>query len=552
MSRSTQDWDHEVEFLVIGSGAGGLTAALTAADRGLQTLIIEKAPVYGGSTALSGGGIWAPNNPTLMREGLRDSRADVRAYLDAVVGDRVPSANIDAFIDEGPRMLNFLEQSPHIRFQWCPGYSDYHPEKPGGRPAGRTIEVLPFNLKELGEDEHLMRPAALATPPGLFITSKDFVQLNMVARTWKARRTALATGFNAVKAIATGAHMDTLGRGLIGRLRMAVKDAKVPLWLDTPLQELITDEDGAVLGVLAERNGKPLRIRATRGVMLATGGFEHNDEMRDKHLMAGGQENFSAAATSNTGDGILAGQRVGAAVDLMDDAWWMPSFVRPDGIVQVLVSERSIPRSIIVNQDGKRFTNEAAPYVTFVHSQLKGGHDPLWFVFDARAKNRYQVGGIMPGQKFPQHWLDAGLIVRADTIAELARGIGVPEAGLVETVSRFNEQARRGVDEDFHRGDSAYDNYYGDPSLPQPTIDVMDHGPFYALRTRAGDLGTKGGLTYNEHAQVLGESGKVIEGLYATGNTAAAVMGNDYAGAGATIGPAMTFGYVGAAHAAKG
>ncbi|SEM24235.1 FAD-binding protein [Rhodococcus maanshanensis] len=551
MPASEQSWDHEVDFVVVGSGCGGLTGALAAADRGMDTLVIEKAAVYGGTTALSGGGIWVPNNPLLVREGLGDSRADVRTYLDAVVGDRVPSENLDAFIDEGPRTLEFLETSSrHMRFQWCTGYSDYHPEQPGGRPNGRTIEPLPVNLKELGEDEDLLRPAALATPPGLFITSKDFVQLNMVTRTWKAKWTALLTGLRAVKAIVLRRNMDTLGRALIARLRLALKDAGVPLWLNTALQSLVTDESGAVVGVVAERNGAQVRIRARRGVLLASGGFEYNEEMRKRYLREGGKDNFSAAAVENTGDGIVAGEKLGAAVDLMDDAWWMPSFHRPDGINQVLVSERSIPRSIIIDQHGKRFTNEASPYVTFVHDQLAGGHEPTWFVFDHKAKGRYPIGGIMPGQKFPKAWLESGLIQTAETVEELAAKIDVPVAALVETVQRYNGFARAGRDEDFNRGASAYDNYYGDPTLPQPTLDVLDQGPYYALRTRAGDLGTKGGLVYNEKAQVLRTDGGVIEGLYATGNTSAAVMGNDYAGAGATIGPAMVFGYIGARHAA--
>ncbi|MEV0336273.1 FAD-binding protein [Nocardia sp. NPDC050717] len=550
MTATEHHWDHEVGFLVVGSGAGGLTGALAAADRGLDTLVIEKASVFGGSTALSGGGIWVPNNPTLLREGLGDSRADVRAYLDAVVGDRVPSANLDAFIDAGPRMLQFLETSPHLRFQWCTGYSDYHPEAPGGRPAGRSIEPLPVNLKELGPDEHLLRPAALATPPGLFITSKDFVQLNMVTRTWKARWTALLTGLRAVKAILLRRHMDTLGRALIARLRLALRDAGVPLWLDTPLRSLITDESGAVVGVLAEREGREFRIRARHGVLLATGGFEYNQAMRKQYLPEGGRDNFSAASADNTGDGIIAGEKVGAAVDLMDDAWWMPSFQRPEGINQVLVSERSIPRSIIVDSTGKRFTNEASPYVTFVHAQLAGSHDPAWLVFDAKAKSRYPIGGIVPGQKFPDTWLSSGLVQVSDTVEGLAAAIGVAPESLRDTVARFNGFARDGHDADFGRGVSAYDNYYGDPTLATPALDEIDKGPYYALRVRIGDLGTKGGLVYNADAQVLRADGSVIPGLYAAGNTSAAVMGNDYAGAGATIGPAMVFGYLGARHAA--
>jgi 3-oxosteroid 1-dehydrogenase len=544
-------WDHQVDFLVVGSGCGGLTAALTADADGLDTLIIEKAGVYGGSTALSGGNIWIPNNPTLKREGLADSRADVRSYLDAVVGDRVPGANIDAFIDNGPLAMEFLERvSPHLRFQWCTDYSDYHPEAPGGRARGRTIEPLPFDLKKLGDDEEQLRPAALATPGGLFVTSKEFARLNMVMRTWSGRRAAMQTVGRAVKGVLLRRHMDTLGRALIGRLRLAVKDAGIPLWLSTPLQSLITDDSGTVIGVRARRDGAIIRIRARAGVLLATGGFEHNNEMRKRFLRDGGKDNYSAGSPDNTGDGIVAGQSIGGAVDLMDDAWWMPAFKRPDGVMSVLVSERSIPRSIIVDQTGRRFVNEAAPYVTFVHRQLAGRHDPIWFVFDRKAKNRYQFGGVMPGQSFPKDWFASGLMRRADTLDALAAAIGVPASSLRETVNSFNGFARDGKDRDFGRGESAYDNYYGDPTLPQPTMDVIDSAPFYAARIQAGDLGTKGGLTYNANGQVLRADGTVVDGLYATGNTSAAVMGDDYAGAGATIGPSIVFGFIGARHAA--
>jgi 3-oxosteroid 1-dehydrogenase len=554
MPAADQDdaWNHQVDFLVVGSGCGGLTAALTAQAHGLDTLVIEKTAVYGGSTALSGGNIWIPNNPTLRREGLADSRDDVRRYLDAVVGDRVPAANVDAFIDNGPRTMEFLEDaSPHLQFQWCTGYSDYHPEQPGGRARGRTIEPLPFDLKRLGDDEQWLRPAALATPGGLFVTSKEFARLNMVVRTWSGRRAAMQTLGRAVKGLLLRRHMDTLGRALIGRLRLATKDAGIPLWLNTPLQSLVADESGAVVGVQARRDGAAIRIRARKGVLLACGGFEHNGEMRKRFLRDGGKDNYSAGSPDNTGDGIIAGQAVGAAVDLMDDAWWMPAFKRPDGVMSVLVSERSIPRSIIVDQTGRRFVNEAVPYVTFVHRQLAGGHDPIWFVFDRKAKNRYQFGGVMPGQAFPDDWYTSGLMHRAESIEALASGIGVPSASLRETVSSFNGFARAGRDSDFGRGESAYDNYYGDPTLPQPTMDVIGSAPFYAARIQAGDLGTKGGLVYNAHGQVLTVDGTVVAGLYATGNTSAAVMGNDYAGAGATIGPAMVFGFISARHAAE-
>jgi 3-oxosteroid 1-dehydrogenase len=372
-----------------------------------------------------------------------------------------------------------------------------------------------------------------------------------VMRTWSGRRAAMGTVGRAVKSVLLRRHMDTLGRALIGRLRLAVKLAGIPLWLDTPLQSLITDGSGAVLGVHAQHGASAIRIRARRGVLLATGGFEHNNEMRKRFLRDGGKDNYSAGSPENTGDGIVAGQAVGSAIDLMDDAWWMPAFRRPDGAMSVLVSERSIPRSIIVNQAGRRFANEAAPYVTFVHQQLAGGHDPIWFVFDRKAKNRYQFGGVMPGQKFPTDWYTSGLMHRAETVDALAAAIGVCASSLRETVDRFNGFVRDGKDSDFGRGDSAYDNYYGDPTLRCPTMDVVDSGPYYAARIQAGDLGTKGGLVYNANGQVLRSDGSIITGLYATGNTSAAVMGNDYAGAGATIGPAMVFGFIGARHAAE-
>ncbi|OBG03310.1 FAD-binding protein [Mycolicibacter sinensis] len=551
MLPSVEPTERLVDFVVVGSGCGGLTAALTANACGLDTLIIEKAGVYGGSTALSGGNIWIPNNPTLIRAGLADSRADVRRYLDAIVEYRVPSGNLDAFIDYGPETMDFLERaSPRLRFQWCAGYSDYHPEAPGGRARGRSIEPLPFDLKKLGADEALLRPATLATPAGLYVTSEEFARLNMVMRTWAGRRAALRTGWRAIKARLLRRHMATLGQALIGRLRLAVKEADIPLWLNTPLQSLITDGAGKVLGVRVVHEGSVIAVRARKGVLLASGGFEHNAEMRKHYLREGGTDDYSAGSVDNTGDGIVAGQAVGGATDLMNDAWWMPSFQRPDGIMVVLVSERSIPRSIIVDQDGKRFANEAAPYVTFVHRQLAERHDPIWFVFDAKAKSRYQIGGVLPGQKFPADWLAPGFIHRAATVEELATAIGVPPATLRDTVERFNGFARAGKDADFGRGESSYDNYYGDPTLPQPTLDAIDRGPYYAMRLRAGDLGTKGGLAYNADAQVCRPDGTLVEGLYVTGNASASVMGNDYAGAGATIGPAMVFGYIAARHAA--
>ncbi|MGW5145258.1 FAD-binding protein [Rhodococcus koreensis] len=553
MSVDEQNWDREVDLLVIGSGAGGMTAALAGAERGLDTLVVEKSAVYGGSTALSGGALWIPNSPILVREGRADDPGDVRKYLDSIVGDSVPAERLDAYIEQGPAMMQFFEQHcPHLRFSWCEDYSDYHPENVGGRPKGRTVEPLPFDMNQLGADRELQRPNSLAMPGGLYMTSTEFRHLNMFFRTWAGRRTALGVGWRSVVAMVRRRRMETLGQALVGRLRLSLQEAGVPLWLNSPLKGLITDESGAVTGAVVETGTREMRIRARRGVMMATGGFEQSEEMRKRYLREGGKDNYSAGSPDNTGDGIVAGEQIGAALDLMDDAWWMPSFRRPDGIMHVLVSERSIPPSLIVDQNGKRFTNEASPYVSFVHDQIAGGHDPVWFVFDSKAKSRYQFGGVMPGQKFPAEWFSTGLMLRAETLGELAQQMSVPADALSAEITRFNGFARTGVDADFGRGDSAYDRYYGDPRLPNPTLDEVDKAPYYAVRMEAGDLGTKGGLVCNEHSQVLSGSGEPIPGLYATGNASASVMGNDYAGAGATIGPAMVFGWVGARHAAAG
>jgi 3-oxosteroid 1-dehydrogenase len=316
------------------------------------------------------------------------------------------------------------------------------------------------------------------------------------------------------------------------------------------MKELITDDRGAVIGVIAERDGKMVRIEARKGVLLATGGFDHNKEMRAKYLPENGAPDISAGARENTGDGIIAGQRLGAAVDLMDDAWWMPSVFHPRGAVIPLVSERCIPASVIVNSAGQRFTNESGPYVNFVHDQLEGGHVPAWFIMDTKAKNRYPFAQVLPNVPFPQGFYDSGVIHKADTLPELAEAVGIPAGELVKTIERFNGFARSGTDEDFGRGYSAYDRYYGDPTMKNPNLDEIVKGPFYAIRCEAGDLGTKGGLVCDADSRVLREDGSVIDGLYATGNTSASVMGNEYAGAGATIGPSMVFGYIAAQHVA--
>jgi 3-oxosteroid 1-dehydrogenase len=554
MGASEQSFDHEVDVLVVGSGAGGLVSAWAAAGEGLDTLVIEKAELYGGNSALSGGGAWIPNAPEFLRQGQRDDPEKLLAYLRAIAPGVAPERQ-RRYLEEAPRLAAALETTPFFRngFFWAKGYSDYHPDK-GGNPLGRGLWAAPIDKRHLGDDGASLRGGTAripGAPKGMWLTSVDFHDLTALRwGGWRGKRTLLRLARRTVEARLRGQQMMTSGAALVTRLRLVLRQAGVPLWLNTPMQSLITDDEGRVVGVAALRDGRPTRIGASRGVILATGGFEFSEEMRDHYQSAVGK-GWSSGSPDNTGDGIRAGERVGGALSLMDDAWWMPAMQIPGG-VWPLVAERAYPEQFIVNAAGRRFTNEASPYTDFVHDQLAGhstgvSHIPVFMIVDQHAWTHNIIAGHLPGKPMAKAWLESGLVQRADSLAELAGRIGVPPAALQETAERFNRFARQGRDEDYHRGESAYDNYYGNPAYPNPNLGEVTQPPFYAFRLVPGDLGTKGGLLTDENAHVLRDDGTVIAGLYATGNVSASVMGNDYAGPGATIGPAMTFGWI-AAH----
>ncbi len=543
-------WDEEYDVVVVGSGGGGMASALTAHHEGLSSVVVEKGSKFGGSTAISGGAIWIPNNPVLTRLGHNDSRESILTYLTKLTDGTIEPARLEAYVDNGPAVIALLERSKWMKWTWMKGYPDYHPELDGGRPQGRSIESVALDTRKLKDDEAAQRPNSLKGPLGLWITGREYKDLAMAKRTWAGRRASLVAAWRVSSNAVIRRHMATGGRALAARLRLALKDAGIPLQLKTAMTELVV-EDGKVVGVVVKtKDAGERRIGARKGVLLACGGFEHNLAMREHYLPEGAHNDFSSGAFQNTGDGHRAAQDLGAAVALMDDAWWMPSIRHPAGASVPLVSERHIPCSVIVTTAGRRFTNESLPYVTFVHAQLAGKHDPIWFVMDAKARARYPFAQVLPGIPFSKGYYEAGVIHRADSLAALAVSIGVPSDTLQETVARWNTMAATGVDEDFGRGRSAYDQYYGDPTLPNPCMDTIDKGPFYGVRVEIGDLGTKGGLVTDEHGRVQRTDGTVIEGLYATGNAAASVMGPEYAGPGATIGPAMVFGYLAVKHAA--
>jgi 3-oxosteroid 1-dehydrogenase len=536
----------EVDVVVAGSGAAGMTAALTAAHLGLSVLVIEKAGSFGGSTARSGGGIWAPGNSVLRAAGVADTPAQARAYL-AHVAEGVPAARRDAVLEHGPEMLGLVLAKTPVRFAWVPGYADYYPEAPGGLAAGRSIEPVPLDGRRVlgGELAHLARPYL---PSPVAITQAEYRWLSLGRHPRGIRAAARVTG-RAARARLLGQRTLSMGQALAAGLRAGLAASDVPVWLDTALADLVV-EDGRVTGIHATRNGETVLIRARRGVLIATGGFERNEEMRRQYQRAPIGTEWTTGATGNTGDGIRAGEDLGAATGLMDDAWWGPSIALPGGPYFCL-AERSLPGCVLVNGAGQRFVNESAPYVDAVHAMYDANtpenpHIPAWLVFDQRYRDRYVFAGLPPHRPLPRRWYAAGAVVRADDLAGLAQAAGVDAEGLVKTVARFNEFAAAGRDEDFGRGDSAYDRYYGDPRLANPNLAPLAQPPYYAVKIVPGDLGTKGGLRTDEMARVLRTDGTVIEGLFAAGNASEAVMGHSYAGAGATIGPAMTFGYIAA------
>lgn len=546
----SQTWDHSFEVVVVGTGAAALSAAVTAADAGLSVLMIESTDRWGGSSAMSGGGLWLPNNPLMQRDGAGDSRQEALDYLDVTVGDAGPAASRQrraAFVD-GVAPFVALAERLGVRFSRAAEYPDYYPELPGGK-VGRAVEVEPFDTRALGSWWESSRGQDGVPAP---VKTDDFWLLQ---RAWSSPdgfvRGAKVVGRIAGN-LARGRRLVGMGAALTAALFDIAVRQGVQVWLSSPLEDLVI-EDGRVVGVRTIQDGAPVHVRAARGVVLGAGGFDHNAQWRQEHQGVDGSATSGAAG--NIGTAIAVAQRAGAAIDLMDDAWWGGSIPRPtpDGRAAFLVSERSVPHSVIVDARGDRFANESESYVDLGHHLLEHAKTVpgrFWMVTDVRHARRY-LRSYALDPRVTKAMKAAGILHRADTLEDLAGKIGVDPARLVATIERFNGHARTGIDHDFGRGNSAYDRYYGDPgSQPNPNLAPIEKGPFAAVEIVAGDLGTKGGVVTDSHARVLREDGSVIDGLYAAGNTSAAVVGRTYPGPGSTLGPACVFGHLAARHIA--
>jgi 3-oxosteroid 1-dehydrogenase len=555
--------DYETDILVVGSGAAGMTAAATAATLGARVLVVEKAGQWGGTSATSGGFIWLPHSHLGEAAGAEDSEEDAFTYIRHLTDDIVSDARIRAFLRGSREMQQWLEAHGHVRLRSLPGYADYRPEVAGARLGFRTHDPIPLDGRVLGASLEPLRVSAPAVllfnrlaftmdevhpllhrPPGwrrvlLKIVMRYYLD---IGQRFRSRRNRFLVAGNA----------------LMGRLRLTLDQHDAPVWLDTPLVELIRrPEDQRVVGAIVMREGKRVRIDATKGVILASGGFEHNPEMRRIHLGKSWNLEWSGTIESNTGDGLVAAQAIGAAAANLDSAWWGPMLKLPDeDRARLLTFERALPGCIMVNQSGRRFMNEASAYdVAAVHMLESDSPEastiPSYFLFDSRYRDRYPIGPINPGLPDWIHQKGARQILTwAGNWDELAKRLSIPADNLKDTIRRFNAEAIEGTDSEFGRGASPYDRYYGDPKVtPNPTLAPLDTPPFYAVPIYPGDIGTNGGVQTDENGQALDERQVAIPGLYAAGNVSASVMGHSYPGAGATLAPAMTFGYLAARHA---
>ena len=538
--------DNRPHVVVLGSGGSGLTAAIAAADAGARVSIFEKHSQVGGTTAWSGGMIWIPNNHHERALGVEDSRESALQYIMSLSHDMIEPRLAEAFLDAGPLMVRYLDENTPVHFRPIPDFPDYHAEHPGGHPqGGRSLDCPLFSFHELGAWADRVTKSPYYPTPHLSMDDTNLGQARPQPPSAAEMERRAANDERGC------------GQALVGRLLRACLDRGLHPQTDCRATDLML-HDGAVVGVRLETPEGPLAVEAD-AVILATGGFEWSESFKRAFLR--GPMTHPVSISTNTGDGLRMAMRAGAMLGNMREAWWMPVVEAPREEVStgvtLVTGQRSLPRSIMINRQGRRFTNEAANYNAFgaaFHEQDVSAFDyrnlPCWLVFDQGYVDLYGFGmlGGAPGVAPPQ-W-----VISAPTLADLAARLGVPAEGLQATVERWNAQVARGEDDDFRRGQGAHDIWWGDPAYRgdvRATLGPLDKGPFFAVEIKSGALGTKGGPQTDVNANVVDLDGRPIPGLYAAGNVMASPMGMTYGGPGGTIAPGMVFGFLAGRHAAR-
>ena len=534
------------DLIIAGSGAAGLSAAISAARNGLRAVVLEKEPLWGGVTCYSGGVLWTPAHHLMLADGLRDSEEQALAYMERVIGDAGPASSLArrrAFVGNAARIVKQLEEEG-VKWSYQRGFHDYYSEETGASDC-RGVGAKVFDGKKLGQWLNTMRRSA-AYPPVAVAADEMIPILTPLTHPGTMARVVMRTlWWHLCRRVPL-----TVGQSLAAQMMMVAQRHGIDVKLNTPVTDLIV-ENNKVVGVVTQHNGQAIRLRARAGVMLCAGGFAQNNAFRRRYQKVGAD--FSAAVNpGDTGDLIQLGMAHGAATALMEAAWGMATVILPGGEARMLLWERCLPHSIIVDTSGKRYMNEAQSYNDVGRLMLEHGapETPSWIILDARHRRRYPFLTFLGGMT-PKKMIDAGFFIKANSVSELAQKCGIDATNLQATIARFNAQAKLGIDQDFGRGNTRFDRVWGDTKVkPNPNLGAIEQAPFWAVRVYPGDLGTKGGLLTDEHARVLREDGSVIEGLYASGNTTASVMGRSYPGPGSTLGPATVFGWLAAEHAA--
>jgi 3-oxosteroid 1-dehydrogenase len=546
-SASGSSFDRVCDIVVVGAG-GGLVGALAARDAGEDVIVVEKSGVAGGSTALSGGTLWVFANSVARAAGLPDTVEKGIDHLKSIVPEGYPSASparIEAYVRESASLVDLLQK--HGTALQFSGWTDYYAEATGGFVRGRTLHAAPIAQHDLGEWASWLRPTRLF----LSANSVEVAKLALGARSVSTALVSVRVLARDLWARARRVKLLTRGQALMGRILRAAMRNGVTLWRNTPLVDLIV-ENGAVVGVSVMRENKLYRIGARKGVLLSAGGFARNETLRRMHQSPVGVD-VTMSAPEDTGDAILVGEKHGAATALMEEAWWVPG-TKPPGGPMLHVWDRCFPHSLVVDTTGRRYLNEAGPYMEAGQAMMRRhrelGTDHSWLILESRHRNRYAFGLALP-RITPAEWLKTGYVKKADTLDDLAAAIGVDIGTLRGTVERFNAMVATGRDEDFGRGESSYSRFYSDTRVkPNGNLGAIERGPFYAIALYPGDVGTAGGLLTDEYARVLDVQNNPIPGLYAAGNNSASVFGPIYPGAGASIAASMIFSMIASRHMA--